>query len=344
VLVALLVLAAGAVAAVALSGVLGGGGGNGNTTSTKTNATVTYTHVPGDLLKQTAEAAEGELDNANLKHVRVQRQTLAVTAGLVIGTQPTGGARVRKGSTVTLFISQAPPTVKVPPIKGLSIGDAKTALSAVGLTAKETDVDSTEPQGTVVDSTPADGATAKTGSTVDVNVSKGPQPVNVPDVSNFDLDHAESALKNQNLVVGHIDHEPSSTVASGEVIRTAPAADTPAHEGDSVGIVLSNGLRKIPTPNVIGETPDNAQTDIQKAGLTPQISTVPIQVTDPAQDGVVVKTSPSADTPAREGSKVIVRVGQYSGGTDTTTTDTTVTDTTSTDTTGGSVSQGQNGQ
>ncbi len=76
-------------------------------------------------------------------------------------------------------------------------------------------------------------------------------------------------------------------------------------------------------PDVVGEPPDQAATEIQNKGLIPRApSSVP--VTDPAQDGKVLTTSPRAGILSREGTPVIIVVGSYvPTNTDTTKTDTT---------------------
>ena len=76
------------------------------------------------------------------------------------------------------------------------------------------------------------------------------------------------------------------------------------------------------TAPAAGQPEEQASADLEAHGFTPQAS--PIPVTDPAQDGLVQKQSPAGGTSARPGTKVILRIGTFSGG-DTTTTDTTTT-------------------
>ena len=65
----------------------------------------------------------------------------------------------------------------------------------------------------------------------------------------------------------------------------------------------------------------------QNSGLwlsvVPQASS--IDVTDQAQDGLVQLQSPGGGTPAKPGTKVILRIGTFTGGDTTTTTTTTTT-------------------
>jgi eukaryotic-like serine/threonine-protein kinase len=223
----------------------------------------------------------------------------------------------------------------VPPLKGMAVDDAGTALQAVGLTPTETDVDSLQPKGTVIKQDPVAGQLVKPHSSVAITVSNGPKPVPVPDVRGQDEDTAVASLTQAGLTEGNVNRVASATVAAGTVISTDPAGNTESTQGHAVNLLISTGPQKVPMPDVVGDTPEEAASKISNAGLIPRAPTF-LAVTDPAQDGKVVKTSPAAGIPAREGSGVIIRVGTYTAPTtDTTQTDTTQTVTTQTVTTPG---------
>ncbi|MEO9176174.1 MAG: PASTA domain-containing protein, partial [Gaiellales bacterium] len=326
VLLALLVLAAGGVTAVALSGVIGGGGGT-------TGTTVASVTIPNGLRGLDEGHAQARLEALNLKVRMAQEFSPALPPGVVLRASPPGGARVASGSTVTLYVSKGASLVAVPALKGHTLADATAALKAKKLTSVETNENSLEPKGTVIAQDPAAGQLVAPNTSVAITVSDGPKQVNVPDVRGEDLLTARTNLEAVGLAEGTVTRASSTTDTLNTVISTNPAGNTQAPQGMHVDIVISTGPPKISMPDVIGETAEQAAIDIQNAGLQPKPPSTRT-VTDPAQDGKVLATSPRAGIPSRQGTPVIIVVGSYTAPTtDTTPTVTTPTVTTPTDTT-----------
>jgi serine/threonine protein kinase/beta-lactam-binding protein with PASTA domain len=322
VLLAVLVLAAGAVAAVALTGVIGGG------SDTPTTSTPAFARVPAGLVGLDEGTAIDRITSRGLKAVTLQRAS-TTPPGVVIRVTPIAGQRLRTGSTVTLSISQGVDTKTVPKIVGLSLADATTLLTQHGLQLGDQNekYDLTD-AGTVIIQDPAAGATAPVGSSVNVTVSKGPKDVLVPDLTGQDKQTAIDTLKQAGLNLGRVGFTSSATQPAGTVVSNDPPGGTQAADGSSVNVLLSNGPPKATMPEVYGQKIEDAVQAIQNAGLVPRTpSTFPTN--DPALDGTVRKTSPQPGVPVRQGSKVIISVYAYTAPTtDTTTTDTTTTDTT----------------
>jgi beta-lactam-binding protein with PASTA domain/tRNA A-37 threonylcarbamoyl transferase component Bud32 len=105
----------------------------------------------------------------------------SVPKGEVIKTNPAGGSKAQKGSTVKVFVSTGRGSVAVPNVAGLSVDAATSALQAKGFqVADKTDGNSTAAANTVVKQRPLAGAKAARGSTVTIYVSGG--GVSVPSV------------------------------------------------------------------------------------------------------------------------------------------------------------------
>jgi eukaryotic-like serine/threonine-protein kinase len=320
VLLALLVLAAGAVAAVALTGVIGGD-------KTNTNTTPPVVRIPNNLVGTGETAATSKLESLGLKVTPVQEAS-AKDPGTVLRVAPPGGQQVNTGSSVRLFVSKGQDTKTVPKITGMTIADATALLTQHSLTlGNQTEKNDLAIAGTVIAQDPAAGAIAPVNSSVNVTVSKGPNSVNVPDLTGQDEQTAQANLKTAKLTEGAVHHAPSTAQPAGTVVSTDPAADTQAPEGSPVILVLSTGPPKVTMPEVYGKSAADAAQAIQDAGLVPRTpSTFPTN--DPALDGTVRKTSPQPGKRVTEGSSVIISIYAYTAPTtDTTTTDTT-TDTT----------------
>jgi beta-lactam-binding protein with PASTA domain/predicted Ser/Thr protein kinase len=319
VLLALLVLAAGAVAAVALTGVIGGG------SDTPTTAPPTVVRVPTGLLGLDEAPATERLQRAGLTARPVTRAS-PQSPGVVIGVSPPGGKQVKVGSSVTLLISQGVNLVTVPKITGMTLQDATALLGQKGLKiGDQTETNDLAAAGNVIAQDPVAAATAPAGSSVAITVSKGPKDTLVPDLTGQDLATAQQTLAGAKLKPGTIRRIASNDQPAGSVLSNDPPGGTQAPEGSPVNMVLSSGPKKVVMPEVYGDTAEVAAQKIQDAGLVPRApSSFPTN--DPALDNTVRKTSPQPGTPVREGSSVIISVYRYTApSTDTTTTDTTPT-------------------
>lgn len=84
-----------------------------------------------DVSGRSFDAASGALSTLGLKVGRSDDYSDTVPEGQVISSNPGAGAKVERGSTVTVVVSRGQPVV--PDLKGLSVGDASSRLQAVGL-------------------------------------------------------------------------------------------------------------------------------------------------------------------------------------------------------------------
>jgi len=156
-----------------------------------------------------------------------------VPAGRILGSSPATSATY--GSTVTIITSKGHAPVAIPPVTGpgSTYASAAAALSAVGFTPTQaTAYNSTVPAGQVIGTSPDPSAgPAPFGSTVTVNVSLGPQPVPVPNLSGDTVAQATTALQSKGLTLGAV-YGP----AKGKVFITTPDAGTNVSPGTAVNI------------------------------------------------------------------------------------------------------------
>ena len=80
--------------------------------------------------------------------------------------------------------------------------------------ARVDDFSDTVDPGQVISTDPKAGTPAPRDSTVQVHVSKGPQLVDVPDVTGMTVEDASQALQNQGLVPDVTNYRPGGTVVA----------------------------------------------------------------------------------------------------------------------------------
>lgn len=124
-----------------------------------------------------------------------------VAAGAVAATDPAIGAQVKPGTSVDILISKGPKPVPVPDISGKKSSAAQAALTKIGLVPAVTGKYSEKvPEGQVIKVTPKPGTVVNSGSTVDLVVSKGPPPVEVPSLVDLRRSQAVALLTKLGLV------------------------------------------------------------------------------------------------------------------------------------------------
>ncbi|MFM9083072.1 MAG: Stk1 family PASTA domain-containing Ser/Thr kinase, partial [Actinomycetota bacterium] len=108
-----------------------------------------------------------------------------VADDVVYEQNPAADSPAVEGDTITLTYNPARPPVTVPPIQGLTISQAQTALQQVGLTLEiiEQRVDPTLGAGQIISQDPGGTQQVPPGSTVKVVVSAGAGQVIVPNVT-----------------------------------------------------------------------------------------------------------------------------------------------------------------
>jgi len=156
---------------------------------------------------------------------------------------------------------------KVPNLSGQTLDKATAQLDDMKLKwAQVTEASPTYAEGQVIRTDPGAGIVVASGDTITLYVSTGKKTVTVPDVHNMTVDAATQALQQAGLTVGPTTSENSSSVPANVVIKTDPAANTSAHEGDPIGLHVSSG--KVTLTDLTGQTIQAATGILSQLGLT----------------------------------------------------------------------------
>jgi serine/threonine-protein kinase len=134
--------------------------------------------------------------------------------------------------------------------------------------------DETAPVGTVLAQDPTQGTAVKRGTPVGLTVSKGPQPIPVPDVRGKSQDDAVKTLEAAGLkAVIAPETVNDKTVPKGAVAAQAPASGT-LTRGQSVTLTVSKGPKFVKVPSFIGKQADDARKALEKLGFQVRINNV----------------------------------------------------------------------
>jgi beta-lactam-binding protein with PASTA domain len=214
-----------------------------------------------NVVGMTQSAAQTAITNAGLTigSPVTQQYSSTVPAGQVISQTPAAGASVASGTVVNLTVSRGPqPVVSVPNVVGMTESAAQTTITAAGLTVGTVSqqYSTTVPAGDIISQNPAAEANVVPGTAVKMAVSKGPQPVSVPNVVSMTQSEAQTAITNAGLTVGNpVTLQYSSTVPTGQVISQTPAAGASVASGTAVNLTVSQGPQ--PSSGCFGGTTNN---------------------------------------------------------------------------------------
>ena len=189
--------------------------------------------VRGDPL----EAARTAITEANLLvGVITEDWDPEVPAGSVASTEPAAGDELKPGTPVDIVVSKGPKPVRLANYAGSSASEVQAELEAAGLVVTVKEEFSTEfAEGLVISTLPGKGERVPVGSTVELLVSKGPPPVEVPYLIDMKRDDAVYLLQELGLNVEV--NEPPFTPLN-RVISQDPAAGTLIPAGSTVTITI----------------------------------------------------------------------------------------------------------
>jgi eukaryotic-like serine/threonine-protein kinase len=196
----------------------------------------TLTGLPWPMRDRPLPEIAAELERAGLLHEVTEVHDEGVRAGHVIGPDGDVPGELPKGSVVPLLVSLGPEPRTVPDVPdGAGWTEAAEALGAVRLEAAREDVFSeTVPAGQVVALRPAPGTQVERDSRVVVQVSKGPDRVQVPDLGGMSLEQAEAALERAGLRLGQ-----ACCAPRGKVVGSDPGAGTYVRRDSEVNLFMT---------------------------------------------------------------------------------------------------------
>ncbi|MGZ8623165.1 MAG: Stk1 family PASTA domain-containing Ser/Thr kinase [Actinomycetota bacterium] len=224
--------------------------------------------------------------------------SMDVPAGQVLKLRPSPGATLDEGATVVIVPSLGPPPVDLPNVVGKPLERAKDLLRSAGLVPVVTKptFDFDVAAGSVISQDPSTPQAPK-GSEVELVVSKGPPPVNLPNVVGKMQDEATKRLEAQTFQVSIVE-EFSNVVEEGRVISQSPSgAEAPS--GSTITLTVSKGPEQFPAPNFGGLSKSGAQALADQYGLLLVFKTVP-----GTTGSVVYSQSPGVGVTVRYGDTI----------------------------------------
>lgn len=202
--------------------------------------------------------------------------------------------------------------ITVPSFVGKTLEQAQAEAEKLGLVIQEGDLvySPDQEEGLITSQNPVEGAKVTEGKVITVNISKGKKDGVVPKIEGMDYEEAKAYLESFGFKMG-----PGVTVQShlpkGVIVSQSIPYGTSAKSGTEINVEISDGKGKemVKVPNLIGRTPDEANSLLAGAGLSTNGNVVYEEVDGMAQN-LVFWQSVAADTEVEKGSTVDYKVSK----------------------------------
>ena len=201
-----------------------------------------------DFRGWTAAEVDDYLSRNDLKGDPRNGKNASVGEGEVFRQDPPRGTDVKRGDTVTYWVSTGVPQATVPNVTNLTQADAELKLADAGLIAAvTTETSTTVPAGSVIRQDPSAGKKVDKGSAVNLVVSSGspsptasptPAGVAVPNVYGMDANAAAAQVSAEGLTVA-FKQKGGTGQPPGTVVGIQPDEGTIVPPGSTVTLVIA---------------------------------------------------------------------------------------------------------
>jgi beta-lactam-binding protein with PASTA domain/tRNA A-37 threonylcarbamoyl transferase component Bud32 len=200
------------------------------------------------------------------------------------------------------------PTHPVPQLRELTLDAARQEVREERFRVIESrrEYDELVPAERILDQEPSSLRKLKEGGTIEVVVSRGPEPRLVPDLAGLDLAAADAALRGKGFVP-RVEARFDETVPKGMVLEWSPNDGQKHDKGTEVRVVVSDGKAPKEIPGFADKPYDQYRRLLEDLGLVPRRVD---EFSDTAAKGRIVETRPPAGQQAPVGSEVVVVVSK----------------------------------
>lgn len=254
-----------------------------------------------DVVNQQWPDASKSLTAADVTFERVDVFDDNIPAGNVARTNPAPGKPLGRFQTAKIFVSKGIEMLTMPDLTGKNREEALELVKKARFNTPQISEDfhDTVPEGQISSQDPAPNASVAHNTIVKITVSKGRQPVSMPDLVGKPSQEAQNELTQVGLQP-QVTEDFSDNVPKGKVISQSVAPNTTVHRLDQVNLVISKGPEVVAVPNVFGKSEGDARAALESAGFT-------VNVKRTFGDSKrVLNSNPSAGTQARVGSTVTI--------------------------------------
>lgn len=266
----------------------------------------TYQPVPS-VVGQTLDQAAPQFAALELTYEPIEEFSEDVPAGIIISTDPEAGQRARVGNPIKVLVSKGPERYLIPAdIVGKSPSEVEQILKDLNLVVSGTEevFDDVVEAGKVASTNPAPGASLRRDTPVIIQISKGPEPVEVPKIVGTLLLEAGPIMTTLGLTLEVAEEVFDEVAPVGAIVSVDPVSGTIVPKGSAVKVKVSKGPALVSVPNVVGMKSEQAIAVLEAAGFVVnkvnKLALAPLNT--------VYSQSPSANSKVARGSTITIEI------------------------------------
>ncbi len=266
--------------------------------------------LPRDLTQKHINLTENEHDVEESRKKMPKKgrwlQTLIIIFIVTLaamGTIKIVGALTDKGEAVA-----------VPDVTNMDVEQARDLLKESGFNLHIDDkvFNDEKDKDIILEQMPHKGTKLDKGEAVSVVVSKGPEEIKVPDLSDMNIEDAKKKLAELKLKLGEQSTDYSDDVPKDAIIRQSPEKDKKVNKNDAIDVVISLGKKEetVSMPDLRGKTIDTAKDILVKQGLS--LTSTEESHSNSIDKGMVISQSYNPGTKLAKGTGVslVVSIGK----------------------------------
>lgn len=216
--------------------------------------------TPTVTAEQTVTEPAGEPPTATEEPSPTEEATPTAT---VPPPTPSPTVTVAPTATAPPPTATPPETFPAPALLNATLEEAQNAVGDRWTLDVQREFNTDVPAGVIFDQDPASGTPLELGQTITVWVSRGPEAVEIPDVSGMPAQAAIAQLEELGFTTSTTE-EPSPGVAAGRVVRTEPSGS--AAPGSEILVVVSAGDLVV-VPDLRGTSVVAATNQLESQGI-----------------------------------------------------------------------------
>lgn len=235
---------------------------------------VKQSHIVPSFVGTTEGEARNLLASLNWTVVVTTERSDDIAVGAVIRTEPRDGVSLQEGKTLTLVISEGPALVRLPDLAGMDGKSAVGQLTSIGLAATQQLTPSEDvPAGIMISwAVPeqpglAPGQEVLRGTAIDVLVSSGPAPRDVPLIVGMTVEQAQALANDQQLILVMTPPALSNAAPAGLIAAQSPPPGQKADRGSNLVYSVSLGPDLVKMPKIVGQSFAKVEPMLTDAGF-----------------------------------------------------------------------------
>ncbi|MEH7110878.1 Stk1 family PASTA domain-containing Ser/Thr kinase [Neobacillus niacini] len=249
-----------------------------------------------DISGMELEEAIAELEASGLKAGEEEKiPDDEIEEGKVIKTSPEAESTVKENTSVKIFVSSGKEMIELEDYVEKNYDDISSLLEDLNFK----DIDITEvfddsEAGTILSQSPEGGQEIIPDETIlKLEVSKGPEPVVLRDLTQYSTKGAQEYLDSVGLKFEISEEKYDDLISKGSIISQLPLPNSELKKGDKVSVVISKGKEEKPPKDVTRDITIEYKPLVpgQKQRVLIYIEDMNHSMTEPAEDFEITSTT-----------------------------------------------------